>query len=70
MGTGTMGGNEMTDYERFIDRSNLTAFMNEGKGPKDTKFVITLGHYGNHIKDFLNLAYPDRKFEFIGVATF
>ena len=39
MGTGTMGGNEMTDYERFIDRSNLTAFMNEGKGPKDTKFV-------------------------------
>ena len=32
MGTGTMGGNEMTDYERFIDRSNLTAFMNEGKG--------------------------------------
>ena len=39
MGTGTMGGNEMTDFERFIDRSNLTAFMNEGKGPKDTKFV-------------------------------
>ena len=39
MGTGTMGGNEMTDYERFIDRSNLTAFMNEGKGPKNTKFV-------------------------------
>jgi hypothetical protein len=39
MGTGTMGGNEMTNYERFIDRSNLTAFMNEGKGPKDTKFI-------------------------------
>ena len=39
MGTGTMGGNEMTSFERFIDRSNLTAFMNEGKGPKDTKFV-------------------------------
>ena len=37
MGTGTMGGNEMTDYERFIDRSNLTAFMD--KGPKDTKFI-------------------------------
>jgi hypothetical protein len=26
-------------FQRFIDRSNLTAFMNEGKGPKDTKFV-------------------------------
>jgi len=37
MGTGTMGGNEMTDFERFIDRGNLTAFMD--KGGKDTKFI-------------------------------
>jgi len=40
MGTGTMGNNdEMDSFQRFIDRSNLTAFMNEGKGPKDTKFI-------------------------------
>ena len=39
MGTGTMGGNEMTDFERFIERSDLTRYMNEGKGPKDTEFV-------------------------------
>jgi len=39
MGTGTMGGNEMTDFERFIERSDLTRYMNEGKGPKDSKFV-------------------------------
>jgi len=39
MGTGTMGGDDMTNFERFIDRSSLTAFMNEGKGPKDTKFI-------------------------------
>ena len=39
MGTGTMGGNEMTDFERFIERSNLTRYMNEGKGPTDTKFI-------------------------------
>jgi hypothetical protein len=37
MGTGTMGGNEMTDFERFIDRGNLIAFMD--KGGKDTKFI-------------------------------
>ena len=37
MGTGTMGGNEMTDFERFIDKGNLTAFMD--KGGKDTKFI-------------------------------
>ena len=40
MGTGTMGGGgDMTDFERFIDRSGLTRYLNEGKGPKDTKFI-------------------------------
>jgi hypothetical protein len=40
MGTGTMGNNdEMDSFQRFIDRSNLRGFMNEGKGPKDTKFI-------------------------------
>ena len=39
MGTGTMGGDDMTSFERFIDRSSLTAFMNEGKGAKDSKFI-------------------------------
>jgi hypothetical protein len=29
----------MTDFERFIDRSALLGYMNEGKGPKDTKFI-------------------------------
>ena len=37
MGTGTMGGNEMTDYERFIDRSNLRGFMDTGG--KNTEFI-------------------------------
>ena len=40
MGTGTMGDrDEMDSFQRFIDRGNLRAFMDEGKGPKDTKFV-------------------------------
>ena len=38
--------------------------------PKDTKFVITLGHFGNHIKDFLSLAYPNRKFEFVKIDRY
>ena len=38
--------------------------------PAETSFVITLGHYGNHVKEFLCLAYPDRKFEFISVNNF
>lgn len=35
--------------------------------PKNTSFVITIGHYGNQIKDFIGLAYPDRSFEFVEV---
>lgn len=43
MGTGTMANTDPEDsFSRFIDRSNLTAFMNEGKGPKDTKFINAL----------------------------
>jgi len=43
MGTGTMGGGgDMTDFERFIDRSGLTPYLNEGKGPKDTRFMDLL----------------------------
>ena len=38
--------------------------------PKDTSFVITLGHFGSHIKDFLSLAYPDRKFEFVKIDKY
>jgi hypothetical protein len=38
MGTGTMGGGgDMTDFERFIDRSNLRGFMDTGG--KDTEFI-------------------------------
>ena len=38
--------------------------------PKDTKFVITLGHYGDQVRDFLTLAYDDRSFEFVEVDKY
>ncbi len=38
--------------------------------PKSSTFVITIGYYGQHIKDFLELAYPDRKFEFVEVDNY
>ena len=42
MGTGTMANTDENDsFQRFIDRSNLTAFMDKG-GTKDTKFVNAL----------------------------
>ena len=38
--------------------------------PQDTKFVITLGHFGQYVKEFLTLAYPDRDFTFVKVDNF
>ena len=40
MGTGTMQSrDEIDSFQNFIDRNNLTAFMDKSKGPKDTKFI-------------------------------
>ena len=38
--------------------------------PKDTSFIITLGHFGSYVKEFLKLAYPNRDFTFIKVDNF
>ena len=38
--------------------------------PKDTNYVITLGHFGLYVKEFIKLAYPNRKFTFIKVDNF
>jgi len=37
--------------------------------PED-EFVITLGYYGDHIKQFLEMAYPKRKFTFVNVDPY
>ena len=34
------------------------------------EIVVTLGHYGNQVKDFLQIAYPNRKFTFVQVDNF
>ena len=33
--------------------------------PEDCEFVIALGHKGKLVRDFLELAYPDKKFFFV-----
>ena len=38
--------------------------------PKNTKFIITLGHYGSHVKQFLTLVYPECDFTFVNVDKF
>lgn len=38
--------------------------------PPDAEFVIALGHKGGLLKEFLTLAYPDRRFFFAEVSPF
>lgn len=38
--------------------------------PKDTPFVVTVGYFGEQVRDFLSLAYPDRKIEYVEVDNF
>jgi NDP-sugar pyrophosphorylase family protein len=40
------------------------------KYPSTVPIVITLGHFGDHVRQFLNLAYPDRIFEFVEVKPY
>lgn len=35
--------------------------------PLETEFVITTGHFGDQVKEFLKFAYPDRRFIFIDI---
>lgn len=36
----------------------------------DVPLVITLGYFGNHMREFLTMAYPKKKFEFVPVDLY
>ena len=38
--------------------------------PADVEIVVTLGYFGQQVRDFLELAYPNRKFSFAEVDLF
>jgi hypothetical protein len=38
--------------------------------PEYTDFIITLGYFGDHVREFLTLAYPSRNFTFVEVDNY
>ena len=38
--------------------------------PNDTEFLITIGHFGNQIKDFIKIAYPNSKVTFVEIDKY
>ena len=71
-GLGSRLGN-LTDYTnksliRIADKPAISYIIESY--PFDTEFIITLGHFGSHIKQFLQLAYPDRDFSFVEIDKY
>jgi hypothetical protein len=64
---------ELTDYTNKclvrIGKKPAISYIVESYD-KDIEIVVTLGYYGNQVQDFLELAYPDRKFTFVQVDKY
>jgi len=64
---------ELTDYTnkslvRITDKPAISHIIESY--PDNTKFVITLGHFGSHVKQFLQLAYPNHNFSFVEIDNY
>jgi choline kinase len=71
-GLGSRLGN-LTDYTnkclvRVADKPAISYIVESY--PTNTEFVITLGHYGSHVKQFLQLAYPEHNFTFVEIDKY
>jgi len=69
-------GSRLKDFTKYINKS-LVSIANRPtishlieQFPPDCEFVIALGHKGKLVKDFLELAYPDRSFFFANVDPY
>jgi thiamine kinase-like enzyme len=69
-------GARLGDFTKFTNKSLLRigekpaiSYVIESY-PIDTRFVITLGYFGEQVKEFLLLAYPERSFEFVCVNKY
>lgn len=71
-GTGSRLGN-LTEYTNKSlvtvgDKAALSTIIESY--PDDIEIVITLGYYGNHVKDYVTLAYPNKNITFVTVENF
>lgn len=69
-------GSRLGSLTKFINKS-LVGIANRPtlshlieQFPADTEFVITLGHMGHLVREFVELAYPERQFFFAEVDPF
>jgi NDP-sugar pyrophosphorylase family protein len=69
-------GSRLGDFTKFTNKclvkvgDKLAISHIIEKYPVDTQFVITLGHFGEQVRDFLCIAYPERHFDFVKIENF
>lgn len=71
-------GSRMGNYTKFTnkalikigDKFSIDYIIDNFKNLKNLEFVITLGYYGDFVKQYLSIAYPDLKFSFVNVEKF
>jgi GTP:adenosylcobinamide-phosphate guanylyltransferase/thiamine kinase-like enzyme len=64
---------EITKYTnkalvRIGDKPSISHIIE--KYPNDVTFVITLGYFGDQVRDFLEIAYPTKQFKFVNVDKY
>jgi len=69
-------GSRLGDYTKYTNKSLMRIGVKPAIShiienyPVDTKFVITVGYFGDHVRQYLEIAYPHRHFEFIEVVKY
>jgi dTDP-glucose pyrophosphorylase len=69
-------GSRLGDYTKYTNKSLMRIGVKPAIShiidnyPIYTKFVITLGYFSEHVKQYLEIAYPNHSFEFIEVSKY
>jgi choline kinase len=69
-------GNRLGELTRFTNKSLVAVGDKPAISriielyPEDSRFVITIGYQGHMVREFLEIAYPHHRFEFITVENF
>lgn len=69
-------GNRLGELTRFTNKSLVAVGDQPAISriielyPEDTRFVVTIGYQGQMVREFLEIAYPHRGFDFISVDNF
>ena len=69
-------GSRIASYSTYLNKSLLPIKKKAAishivdQFPKNTEFVIAIGHLGKQVKDFIKITYPEGNFKFVKVKEY